>query len=207
MKKVCLFMLILIVLSGCRGWRSDKPPVHLNPNMDFQASIRPQENPAEIPDHVVPWGPEEAFSDKAIRHSILKTKNKPYYLGKNAQGQWVDKIPVVVNKALLSRGRERFDIYCSMCHGNDGSGNGIVMDYGWFKPQPYWAEHIVSYKDGQLFDIISHGIRTMPGYAQQIPENDRWAIVSYIRALQSSQAMSLLDVPDDVRKKLNRQRK
>ena len=114
MKKVCLFMLILIVLSGCRGWRSEKPPVHLNPNMDFQASIRPQEKPAAIPDHVVPWGPEEAFSDTAIRDSILKTKNKPYYLGKDTQGQWVDKIPVVVNEELLKRGRERFDIYCSI---------------------------------------------------------------------------------------------
>ena len=109
-----------------------------------------------------------------------------------------------MNYATLDRGKERYNIYCSMCHGKDGSGNGIVMEYGWFKSVPYWHDRVISYKDGELFDIISNGIRSMPGYSQQIEENDRWAIVSYIRALQVSNRMSIKDVPDEIKSQLKK---
>ena len=75
------------------------------------------------------------------------------------------------------------EMHCSMCHGKDGSGNGIVMEYGWFKPKAYWDDQVLAHKDGKLFDIITNGIRTMSGYGQEIPENDRWAIVFYFGAL------------------------
>jgi mono/diheme cytochrome c family protein len=207
MKRIGLSLLMVFLLMGCRGWRSEKPPIHLNPNMDFQASIRPQEAPLPFPDHVVPWGMEDAFFNQESRDAILKTKRPSFYLGKNKTGEWVDDIPVLVNHELLRRGRERFNIYCSMCHGQDGSGKGIVMDYGWFNPQPYWAEHVVNYQEGKLFDIISNGIRTMSGYSQQLSENDRWAIVAYIRALQVSHTMSAADLSEDVMTKLKSKRK
>ncbi|MBI59681.1 quinol:cytochrome C oxidoreductase [bacterium] len=202
MKRIITLLFLFFFIVGCRGWRSEKPPVHLNPNLDFQASIKAQEDPLLSPDHIIPWGMESDFSDLENRDAIIKQKNKPFYLGKNRSGEWVETVPVDVTHAVLKRGQERYDIYCSMCHGKDGSGNGIVMEYGWFKPKPYWDDAIVSYKDGELFDIISNGIRTMPSYSQQIKESDRWAIVTYIRALQVSNKMKIQDVPADYKEKL-----
>ena len=89
-----------------------------------------------------------------------------------------------------------------MCHGADGSGNGIVMEYGWFKPSKYWDQRIIDYTDGELYNIITHGIRSMPGYYTQIKPDDRWAIVTYIRALQISNTMDLKDVPIELRSKI-----
>ena len=202
MKHFMILLFLLSCLVGCRGWQSDKPPVHLNPNMDFQASTRPQEDPQIMPDHTVPWGMESAMSYPEKRNAIIKQFNKPFYTGKSKDGVWVKTVPIDVTNAVLKRGQERFDIYCSMCHGKDGSGNGIVMDYGWFKPKPYWDNAIVSYRDGELFDIITNGIRTMPSYSQQINESDRWAIVTYIRALQVSNKMNYRDVPLEYQQKL-----
>ena len=202
MKRIITLLFLLLFIVGCRGWRSDKPPIHLNPNLDFQASIKAQEDPFISPDHTVPWGMESDFSNLENRDAIIKQKNKPFYLGKTSSGQWVEIVPIDVTNAVLKRGQERYDIYCSMCHGKDGSGNGIVMDYGWFKPKPYWDDAIVSYKDGELFDTITNGIRTMPSYSQQIKESDRWAIVTYIRALQVSNKMKIQDVPADYKEKL-----
>ena len=68
------------------------------------------------------------------------------------------------------------------------------MKYGWYKPQPYWNDHIMNYTNGELFNIISNGINSMPGYSKQIKEEDRWAIVTYIRALQASNKMNIEDI-------------
>ena len=200
--RLLVVIFILFCLGGCRGWRSEKPPVHLNPNMDFQASIKSQENPQLMPDHTIAWGMESDISYPEHRDAIIKQKNIRFYTGKNKEGLWVKTVPIDVTNAVLKRGQERYDIYCSMCHGKDGSGNGIIMEYGWFKPKPYWDDAIVSYTDGQLFDIITHGIRTMPSYSQQIKESDRWAIVTYIRALQVSNKMNFQDVPLEYQQKL-----
>ncbi|RAP26585.1 quinol:cytochrome C oxidoreductase [Candidatus Marinamargulisbacteria bacterium SCGC AG-333-B06] len=202
MRQVLIVMCLFFCLVGCRGWRSEKPPIHLNPNLDFQASTRAQENPHLRPDHTIPWGMESDISYPEHRDAVIKQANPSFYTGKDKQGVWINTVPIDVTNASLKRGQERFEIYCSMCHGKDGSGNGIVMEYGWFKPKPYWDQAIVSYKDGELFDIITNGIRTMPSYSQQIKESDRWAIVAYIRALQVSNKMNYRDVPIEYQQKL-----
>ena len=201
MKKILIILSILFFITGCRGWRSEKPPVHLNPNLDFQASVKAQEEPNYRPDNIQPWGNEESFY-KNNRYEYLNTGI--FNTGKDKQGNWVKKVPIEVNNKTLERGKERYNIYCTACHGYDGSGNGIVMEYGWFKPSAYWDDRIVNYSDGELFDIISNGIRSMPGYHTQIQKEDRWAIVTYIRALQVSNAMNLDDVPFDLRSKIKR---
>lgn len=202
MKKIICISLLFFCLVGCRGWRSEKPPVHLNPNLDFQASIRSQENPLPVPENTIPWGMESDLSDLSARDAVLKQGDTSFYLGKDSNGSFINTIPVDVTNALLNRGKERYEIYCTMCHGKDGSGNGIVMEYGWFKPKSYWDTTVFAHSDGKLFDIISNGIRTMPGYSQQIKESDRWAIVSYIRALQFSNKMNYRDVPIEYQNKL-----
>ena len=203
MRKLLLLCLVILCLSSCRGWRSEKPPVHLNPNLDFQASIKPQENPANSPENIVPWGMENDLVNSNNRDKFAKFNNPEFYLGKHSNDAWVKTIPIEVNYEILNRGKERYNIYCSMCHGKDGSGNGIVMQYeGWFKPNAYWEQQVIDHSDGKLFDIVSNGIRSMPGYSQQIKENDRWAIVAYIRAIQASNMMNIKDVPEDLKSQL-----
>lgn len=204
MKKIYPLLLIslFVCLTGCRGWQSKKSPIHLNPNLDFQASIKEQEFPQLPPHNIVPWGNEASLSNDNERAAYSPHQSDPFYTGKLSNQNWVKRVPIAVTYQALERGKERYNIFCSSCHGLDGSGNGIVMKYGWFNPQPYWSEHIVSYADGELFNIITNGIRTMPGYAQQIPENDRWTIVLYIRALQASHNVSFESVPNELKSQL-----
>ncbi|HEV2320410.1 MAG TPA: cytochrome c, partial [Verrucomicrobiae bacterium] len=99
----------------------------------------------------------------------------------------VETNPVLVTGRLLARGQNRFDIYCSPCHGRLGDGNGITKKIG---DMPAVAnlhdERIVTMPDGEIFDTITHGKNTMGAYGPLIPTRDRWAIVAYVRALQLS---------------------
>mgnify|MGYP001242370311 CR=1 FL=1 len=82
MKKLLFLFIIFFYITGCRGWRSEKPPIHLNPNLDFQASIKSQENPYLPPDNIVPWGMEEAYVDLGKRNRIIKKSSNGLYTGK-----------------------------------------------------------------------------------------------------------------------------
>lgn len=126
-----------------------------------------------------------------------------------AGADWARAIPVPVDEKLLARGRERYDVFCAPCHGLDGSGAGAVaaraerLEEGtWTPPPTYHSDLIRERPAGHLFNTITNGIRSMPGYGGQIPVNDRWAIVAYVRALQRSRHAELDDVPPDVRPKL-----
>jgi cytochrome c5 len=90
---------------------------------------------------------------------------------------------------MIERGLERYDIYCRPCHDGTGAGQGAVITRsGWQPPPPsFHQDRVRQMPDGQLFATITHGVRTMPSYGAYIPVNDRWAIVSYVRALQLSQ--------------------
>ncbi len=98
-----------------------------------------------------------------------------------------DKNPVEVTAALLERGRERFGIYCSVCHGAAGYGDGIVVRRGFRKPSSFHEERLRGTTDGHFFKVITEGFGVMQDYKNQVAPADRWAIVAYIRALQLSQ--------------------
>lgn len=200
---ITLLCLVLILLStvSCRGWRSEKPPIHMNPNLDFQAKNKPQDQSLLFPDNTIPWGNESSFSDSAEREQYIKN-DTVFYLGKDRYDRWVKKIPIQVNHELLNRGQDRYEIYCTPCHGLDGSGKGAVTQRGWMMPAAYWDDRILNYADGYLFEIISNGIRSMPGYKQQLTESDRWAIVSYVRALQKTHTATYNDVPEEMRNQI-----
>ena len=128
---------------------------------------------------------------------------------------WLKENPLPLTAAVIARGRERFEIYCAVCHGNDGRGNGLVnrraqklLSSAWVQPSSLHQDTLyaipdadgkIPYADGKLFNTITNGIRKMPGYASQIPTRDRWAIVAYVRALQASQNATLEDLPADKR--------
>jgi mono/diheme cytochrome c family protein len=86
--------------------------------------------------------------------------------------------------ALIERGRERFGIYCSMCHGYDGRGDGIVPARGFPHPPSYLEPRLVAAPAAHFYDVISNGYGAMYGYADRVEPADRWAIAAYIRALQ-----------------------
>jgi mono/diheme cytochrome c family protein len=118
---------------------------------------------------------------------------------------WVTEFPVRVDEKFIRRGQQRYEIYCATCHGIGGDGDGLVtlraleLEQGtWVKPTSLHAEPIREQPVGQLYNTIANGVRKMPGYAAQIPVRDRWAIVSYLRALQKTRRAIADEVPADV---------
>jgi mono/diheme cytochrome c family protein len=113
-----------------------------------------------------------------------------------ANGRWVDTIPVPVDKKLLLRGQERFNIYCSPCHGRVGNGDGMIANRGLQLRRPvgnYHTERLRNMPVGHYYDVITNGYGAMYSYASRVEPRDRWAIVAYIRALQLSQNASPAD--------------
>lgn len=107
--------------------------------------------------------------------------------------------PPPVTMALLQRGQQRYDIYCSPCHGRFGDGNGMIVQRGFPRPPSYYSEPLRNAPNQLFYDVITNGYGVMYSYADRVEPADRWAIVAYIRALQASAAASLADVPADQR--------
>lgn len=112
--------------------------------------------------------------------------------------------PFAPDARVIARGRERFDIYCSPCHGRTGQGDGMVVRRGFRRPPTFHQDRLRDAPVGHLFDVITNGFGAMPDYQAQIRAQDRWAIVAYVRALQLSEHASLADVPADKRNELER---
>lgn len=111
----------------------------------------------------------------------------------------VDTFPFPVTAETLARGQERYQIFCAMCHGATGVGDGMVVRRGFKQPPSYYTEDLRNAPVGHFFDVITNGWGSMPSYAQQIPVQDRWAIISYIRALQLSHPAIEPDKSNEVR--------
>ncbi len=114
--------------------------------------------------------------------------------------------PFPVTDAVMARGQERFDIYCSPCHGRTGNGDGMVVRRGYRRPPAYSDERIRNTTVGHIFDVITNGFGAMPDYEAQVPPADRWAIVAYVKALQLSAYAPLETVPAGDRGKLDENR-
>jgi mono/diheme cytochrome c family protein len=104
--------------------------------------------------------------------------------------------PPSVDAALLARGRERYNIFCSPCHGFTGDGDGMIVQRGFPHPPSYHSDRLRAVSGRHIFDVITNGYGVMYSYAARIPPHDRWAIVAYVRALQESRHAKLAAVPD-----------
>jgi mono/diheme cytochrome c family protein len=113
-----------------------------------------------------------------------------------------DGFPLPVTAAMLDRGQERFNIFCSECHGRVGDGNGMIPSRGFRRPPSMHTAALRGAKTGHFFDVMTNGFGAMPPYAAQVPVGDRWAIIAYIRALQLSQNATIHDVPPEARAQL-----
>lgn len=205
---------LAVFVVGCRGEVSSDAPITPLRNMHFQQRYNPQARSAFFGDHramrnppagTVPRFPgganaryadftigrDEGFDDDAV--TLGHEPDSPDY---------VLTVPERVVQAaggadaMVHRGQLRYNIYCTPCHGTVGDGRGLVFlrsqgpdgpRYQYPQPANLHDDRIRHIPDGQLFATISNGVRNMPGYAAQIPVSDRWAIVSYVRALELSQ--------------------
>ena len=123
------------------------------------------------------------------------------YTGK-VKGEDTTLFPMHVDAPVMARGRERFNIYCTPCHGRTGQGDGMVVLRGYRRPPSMHQDRLRNAPVGHFFDVMTNGFGAMPDYAAQIKVEDRWAIVAYIRALQLSEHATLADVPAADRSRL-----
>jgi mono/diheme cytochrome c family protein len=117
---------------------------------------------------------------------------------------FVSEFPMQITEADLDRGQQRFNIYCSVCHGPLGDGGGMIPRRGFRRPPSYHDDRLRNAPVGYFFDVITNGFGNMPDYSAQVEPGDRWRIIAYIRALQLSQHAGVSEVPADKRGELNK---
>jgi mono/diheme cytochrome c family protein len=181
---VAVAVLTCSVLAGCRQDMHDAPRVEPLERSDFftdQRGSRP-------------------LVEGTVARGHLRAEDVLYtgMLGTTP----VDRIPLALTRELVERGRNRFEIYCTPCHGRSGEGNGLIVQRGYKQPTSFHDPRLRNERAGYFFDVMTRGFGQMPDYAAQVAPQDRWAIVSYIRALQLSRNATIADVPDADRKAL-----
>ncbi len=207
---------LVVGFAGFRGGLSRKPPIELFPDMDRQPKLRPQDANAFFPDGrssrlpvtgTIARSEPVVANDGAATRPVYPFEDSPVNTGHRANStNFVESIPIVVDEQLLSRGRERFDIYCAPCHSKVADGNGVPKKLGAMAVVANLHDpRIVKMTDGEIFSIITSGKSpNMGAYAAQIPVTDRWAIISYLRTLQLSRLGTIDDVPAAERSKLKK---
>jgi mono/diheme cytochrome c family protein len=128
-----------------------------------------------------------------IARGTLQT-DEAFFTGKNGTAM-VTELPFPVDAAVLDRGEERFNIYCTPCHDRTGSGRGMVVQRGYRQPPSFHIDRLRNVEIGHFFDVMTNGFGAMPDYRAQVSPRDRWNIAAYIRALQLSQHAAAADVP------------
>ena len=172
------------ILAGCRQDMHDAPRYEA-----FEATSGSPDNRSE---RTPPAG--------TVARGWLRD-DEALYTGK-INGQTVDQFPFAIGREDLTRGQQRFNIYCTPCHGRLGDGQGMVVQRGLRQAASYHQDRLRQEKPGYFYDVITNGFGAMPDYAAQIETDDRWRIVAYIRVLQRSQHATLEDVPPDKRAQL-----
>jgi Cytochrome C oxidase, cbb3-type, subunit III len=161
----------------------------------------PRVDPYEATDAFADGRPGRQLVEGTVARGHLND-DELLYTGK-MNGQLVDEFPFPVTRAVLERGHERFNIYCSPCHGRTAMGNGMIAQRGLRPPPSFHEDKIRSQPVGYYFDVMTNGFGAMQDYSAQVEVTDRWAIAAYIRALQYSQRATLGDVPADKRAELD----
>jgi mono/diheme cytochrome c family protein len=183
--RVVIAVIALMAAAGCRQDMHDAPRYEA-----FEASTTFADGRAS---RTAPTG--------TVARGWLR-EDEALYTGK-VNGEVVDQYPFAISAADLSRGQQRFNIYCTPCHGRLGDGNGMVVQRGLRQAASYHQDRLRQEKLGYFYDVITNGFGAMQGYAEQIPVRDRWLIVAYVRTLQLSQHASIDDVPADRRGSLD----
>lgn len=157
-----------------------------------------------------PQRPSDFFADGRSGRPELEgtvargslNEDTAYYTGKDAKGEDVAEFPITVDKTFILRGQQRYDVYCSPCHGRIGNGLGMIVRRGFKQPPSYHIDRLRDAPVGHYYDVITNGYGAMLNYASQVQPRDRWAIIAYIRALQYSQNANVNDLTVEARAKM-----
>ena len=163
----------------------------------------PRYEPLEASSFFTDTSSARMLEANTVSRNPLPDNDELLYTGR-INGQLANQFPMAITAAVMQRGQERYNIFCSPCHGRTGDGDGIVVQRGMRKPPSFMEDRLRNAAAGYFFDVMTHGFGAMQDYAAQIPVEDRWAIVAYERALQFSQHAAINDVPDDRRADLDR---
>lgn len=183
-----LAIAVLPFLAGCRQDMHNQPRYKALEASRFFSDGRSARQPVE----------------GTVARGQLKLDEHLYQGRKN--GQPVAEMPYPVTRAILERGRDRFDIYCSPCHSRAGDGEGMIVQRGLKHPPSFHIDRLREAPVGHFYDVITNGFGAMYSYASRVPVDDRWAIIAYIRALQLSQRAPLSEAPPDKRASLQEAR-
>lgn len=212
-----LLSIVAVVLLGYQGQRRPVPAIEFFSDMKRQDKVKPQKpssffadgRAARLPvDGTIPMGydiPGHPMQNSNVPKDSISSPLGDFsagtdYLNTGKMGdQWGTGIPIPVSAEMIKRGQEVYTINCSVCHGATGQGNGITSKYGLVGIANYHQDKYRTMPDGQIFNTITHGYNTMMSYGDKVTVKDRWAIITYIRALQRSQNARIDDVPKDQR--------
>jgi hypothetical protein len=180
---------VVALLLACAGCRMD---MHVQPRYN-------------------PYDPTDFFGDGQSarmpvpgtfpRGDLTSGPDELLYTGK-VDGQPAEVFPFPVTREIVERGRERFNIYCTPCHGLSGDGDGMIVQRGLRRPPSFHDDRLRTAPVGHFFDVITNGFGIMYSYGYRVPPRDRWVIIAYIRALQLSRQVSINDLPEAERQKL-----
>jgi cytochrome c553 len=162
----------------------------------------PRYEPLEASGFFASGGSARTLVANTVPRGFLR-EDELLYTGKES-GQFANVFPMPVTPAVMARGQERYNVFCSPCHGRTGTGNGMIVQRGFRQPPSYHEQRLREAPAGYFFDVMTNGFGAMQDYASQVPVADRWAIAAYIRALQLSQGANVADVPADRRADLDR---
>ena len=174
-------LVVASALGGCRQDMHDQPVIEPFEASDFFADGRGNRMPVE----------------GTVARGLLRD-DEAYYTGLSGD-QFLGELPVANSRELLERGHERFDIFCSPCHGRVGDGRGMIVRRGFKQPASFHEARLRDQPVGYYFDVMSRGFGEMSSYASMINPEDRWAITAYIRALQLSQNVVLANLDNEDR--------
>jgi cytochrome c553 len=200
------FVAILIVsVLGFRGSKFTHPPMDVFPEwafpgMKYQPKFKSQGTSTFFADGRAdrPTPPGVVAASYGPAGQALR-EDDHLYRGKNRDGSWARGFPdgMTVDLKLIERGRDRFAIYCSPCHGRVGDGNGITKRYGMGATPSYHDDRLRQMAEGEIFNTITNGKTNMNPYADKLTPEDRWAVIAYVRVLQRAQNSKVADVPPD----------
>jgi len=177
---LALAFLVVATVSilGFRGETSRKPPLEVFPDMDRMPKYMPQSESAFFADGRTDRHPPEGTVARGAY------RDDPYLAtGREGEG-FGDGFPIEVTSVAMERGRENYNVYCAVCHGQAGDSDSMTRKYGMLAVADLTAARFVDYPDGQIYDVIVNGKNTMMGYADKLDVEERWEVVLYLRALQ-----------------------
>jgi len=183
-QSAAIFGALILLLCGCED------------NMRYESRIKPLQ-------------PSNLFADSRSSRPLMTgtvarghlDADEAFNTGRK-NGVLVQNNPLPISAELLQRGRERFNIYCAVCHGADGYGHGMIVQRGFSPPPSYHSDDLRQQPDGYIVEVITNGRGAMYSYASRVAPRDRWAIAAYIRALQLSQNAAAANLESSERQKL-----